>query len=144
MAGFELNEWIARPRDELFQFIANPNNAPKVVNSVIRMEQLTDGTLGVGTRYRETRLMNGKEQQTDLEIVSYEPPVHYAMRNVTQGIETTYTYTFTPERNGTQVRLVCKVNARGLKKLMTPLVAGILKKEDGDHLQRLRAAIENG
>lgn len=142
MAGFEMSEWIARPREDVFQFIANPDNAPKVVDSVIRMEQLSEGMLGIGTRYRETRLMRGKEQQTELEVVGYEPVRFYAMRNVTQGIETIYTYTFIPEQNGTQVHLVCEVKASGLKKVMTPVVAGILKKEDGDHLQRLKMAIE--
>lgn len=143
MAGFTMSEWIARPREELFQFITNPNNAPKVIPSVTRMEPLTRGELGVGTRYRETRFMQGKEQQTELEIAAYGPPQLYAMRNVTQGIETVYTYTFTPERNGTQVQLVCEVKAKGLRKLLTPIVANILQKEDGDHLQRLKAAIEN-
>ena len=96
----------------------------------------------MGTRYRETRLMNGKEQHAELELVAYEPNQKYAMKNVTDGIETVYQYTFHPEADGTRVDLVCEVKAGGLKKLMLPLVASILKKEDGDHLQRLKKALE--
>ena len=44
--------------------------------------------------------------------------------------------------DGTRVELVCEVKAGGLKKLMLPLVVSILKKEDGDHLQRLKKALE--
>jgi hypothetical protein len=55
-----------------------------------------------------------------------------------------YRYIFQPERDGTRVNLVCEIRAGGLKKLMLPLVASILKKEDGDHLQRLKMALENG
>jgi hypothetical protein len=106
------------------------------------MEQITPGPIGVGTRYRETRLMNGKEAQAELEIARFEPPSDYAMRNETNGIETIYHYTFTPEQEGTQVDLVCQVNASGLKKAMLPMVVSILKKEDGDHLERLKASIE--
>ena len=64
------------------------------------------------------------------------------MRNVTVGIETVYRYTLQPEKDGTRINLVCDVKAAGIKKLMLPLVAVILKKEDGAHLQRLKQVME--
>jgi uncharacterized protein YndB with AHSA1/START domain len=143
MAGFDLREWISRPPRDVFDFMVSPDNAPKVVPSVKRMVKLTEGPVGVGTRYRETRLMDGRERQAELEVVAYEPVQKYAMKNVTEGIETVYRYTFHPEADGTRVDLHCEVKAGGLKKLMLPLVASILKKEDGDHLQRLKKALED-
>lgn len=142
MAGFNLSEWISRSPQEVFDFITASDSAPKVVPSVKSMVKLTEGPVRVGTRYRETRLMNGKEQHAELEVVAYEPDQKYAMKNFTEGIETVYSYTFHPEADGTRVDLVCEVKAGGLKKLMLPLVASILKKEDGDHLQRLKRALE--
>ena len=64
------------------------------------------------------------------------------MKNVTEGIETIYHYNFQPEKDGTRIDLVCEVKASGVKKLMLPMVVSILKKEDGDHLQRLKQAME--
>jgi len=142
MAGFNLNEWISRSPKELFDFITSSDNAPKVVQSVKSMVKLTGGPVRVGTRYRETRLMNGKEAHAELEVVEYEPDQKYAMRNVTEGIETVYRYTFHPEADGTRVDLVCEVKAGGLKKLMLPMVVSLLKKEDGDHLQNVKKALE--
>jgi carbon monoxide dehydrogenase subunit G len=142
MAGFEMSERIARSPQEVFDFITTPDNAAKVVPSVKSMVKLTEGPVGVGTRYRETRLMNGKEAHAELEVVAYEPGQTYAMKNLTEGIETVYRYTFHPEADGTRVDLACEVKASGFKKLMLPLVASILRKEDGDHLQRLKQALE--
>ena len=142
MTGFNMSEWVARPPKEVFDFITASENAPKIVQSVKSMVKLTDGPVRVGTRYRETRLMNGKEQQAELEIVEFEPTQKYAMQNVTSGIETVYRYNFQPERDGTRIDLVCEVKAKGIKKLMLPLVAAILKKEDGDHLQRVKKILE--
>ena len=142
MAGFDLSEWISRSPKEVFDFISSSDNAPKVVQSVKSMVKLTEGPVLVGTRYRETRMMDGKEQHAELEVVAYEPNQKYAMKNVTEGIETVYRYTFHPEADGTRVDLVCEVKAGGLKKLMLPMVVSILKKEDGDHLQRLKKALE--
>jgi uncharacterized protein YndB with AHSA1/START domain len=142
MAGFEMSEWISRPPKDVFDFITASDNAPKVVQSVKSMTKLTEGPVRVGARYRETRLMRGKEEHAELEVVAYEPNQKYAMKNVTEGIETIYSYTFRPEANGTRVDLVCEVKAGGLKKLMLPMVVSILKKEDGDHLQRLKKELE--
>ena len=86
--------------------------------------------------------MGGKEQQAELEIVEFAPTHRYAMQNVTEGVETVYRYNFQPERDGTRIELVCEIKAKGIKKLMLPLVAAILKKEDGDHLQRVKKALE--
>jgi len=143
MSGFELNEWIALPPKNVFEFITDTNNAPKIVNSVKSMVKLTDGPIKVGTRYRETRLMGSKEHEAELEVASYQPHEQYSVQNMTQGIETTYTYKLVPEKSGTRIKLVCEVKASGIKKMTVPIVVAILKKEDGDHLQRLKTAIEN-
>jgi len=142
MTGFNMSEWVARPPKEVFDFISASENAPKIVQSVTNMVKLTEGPPRVGTRYRETRLMSGKEQQAELEIVEFEPTQKYAMQNVTSGIQTVYRYNFQPERDGTRIDLVCEVKAKGINKLMLPLVVSILKKEDGDHLQRVKKVLE--
>ncbi len=66
----------------------------------------------------------------------------YAVRNVTEGIETVYRYTLKPDKAGTRIALVCEVKASGFKKLLLPLVAFYLKKEDGKHLERLKGVLE--
>src|SRR5687767_3590322 len=142
MTGFNMSEWVARPPEVVFDFITASDNAPKIVSSVTSMVKLTEGPVRVGTRYRETRLMHGKEQQAELEIVEFEPTGKYAMQNVTEGIEIVYRYNFQPERDGTRIDLVCELKAKGIKKLMLPLVASILKKEDGDHLQKVKKVME--
>ncbi len=142
MTGFEQTEWIARKPEAVFAFLTDANNASKAMPQIKQMVKLTDGPVVAGTRYRETRIVNGKEAQAELEVTRFDPPHHYSMRNATEGIETIYHYTFTPEREGTRVALRCELKAGGIKKLMLPIVAGVLKKEDGDHLQRLKAAVE--
>jgi hypothetical protein len=142
MAGFNMSEWIARPPKEVFDFISASENAPKIVDSVTGMVKLTEGPARVGTRYRETRLMHGREQQAELEIVEFEPAQRYAMQNVTEGVEIVYRYNFQPERDGTRIDLVCELKTKGMKKLMLPLIASVLKKEDGGHLQRVKQILE--
>jgi hypothetical protein len=53
-------------------------------------------------------IKNGKEEQSELEVVEYEPGRKYAVRNVTQGITTIYTYSLRPADGGTQISLDCE------------------------------------
>ena len=142
MAGFKMSEWISRPPQDVFDFVTTPDNAPRVVPSVTSMVKITDGPTRVGTVLRETRVMRGKEEQAELEVVAYDPGREYGVKNLTEGIETVYRYAFHPESTGTRVDLVCEVTASGAKKLMLPMVVAVLKKEDGDHLQRVKMALE--
>lgn len=141
MSGFTLTEWINQPVEAVFDFATDPNNAEKVISGVTNMEQISAGPIGVGTRYREKRVVNGKEAEAEMEISAYEPPSSYTMTSEMKGITVSYTYRFVPENNGTRVDLICNVSASGLKKLAAPMVASIMKKEDGDHLERLKAAM---
>lgn len=143
MLGFERNEWIAQRPEAVFAFLTDAGNASKSMPKIKQMQKLTEGPVAVGTRYRETRLMHGREEEAELEVSRYESPRLYSVRNTTAGIETSYHYRCDPEREGTRVQLRCELRAGGMRKLLLPLVAWVLKKEDGKHLQHLKAALEN-
>lgn len=142
MNGFEFTEHIARPPKEVFALISNPANGSKFVDNIKECKKLTDGPIGVGTRFRETRLMNGKEASADLLVSAYEPPTHFGISTEAEGIKVEYHYHLSPEGGGTRLRWVCELEASGLRKMMLPMVAGIMKKEDGNHLQKLKAHLE--
>lgn len=142
MNGFEFSEHISKPPKEVFTLISNPANGSKFVGNIKECKKLTDGPIGVGTQFRETRLMNGKEASTDLLVTAYESPTHFGISSQVEGIKVEYHYHLAAEAGGTRVRWVCELEASGLRKMMLPMVASIMKKEDGDHLQKLKAYLE--
>ena len=142
MASFSATEWIAVPPQIIFDFMIEPANSHKVMHNVTNNEWITDDPVGVGSRFRETRMMNGKEATSEIEITTYEPPHRYAATSTMSGITATYHYTLSPEREGTCIDLTAEVSGSGVKKLMVPIVVGVMKKQDGDHLQNLKKAVE--
>lgn len=143
MAGFALTEWIQANPQEVFDFMTDPDNAPKVLNDVVRSEQITNGPIGVGSRTRETRLIDNKESTLELEVVTYEPPHRYAATGTQSGVTVTYHYSLKQENEGTRVDLEAEVTSGVMLKLILPLVVKQLQKQDGKHLQTLKAAVEN-
>ena len=141
MSGFIINEHIPHAPSKVFAFAIDPANATQVVQGVISSELVTEVPIGIGTRIRETREVRGKRATTELEIIGHEPPNKFAVLAEVSNIRVVYSYRFEAADDGTDVVMECSVNGRGIKRLLTPLVANVLKREDGDHLRRLAAAM---
>jgi ligand-binding SRPBCC domain-containing protein len=142
MAGFERSVRIERPVAEVWAYFVDIANTQAWMPDIVRLEPANDGPLGVGTRYRETRRIKGKEQTATLEITAFEKERLYAGTVEEMGVRGTYTYRFSEDGGATRIDLVAEVQARGLAKLMLPMVVGMMKKQDGDQLARLKAAVE--
>jgi hypothetical protein len=142
MKAFEFNEHIEAAPRRVFEVISNPSEATKFLENITQSTQLTDGPIGVGTVFRETRLMGGKEASADLTITAYEPNTRVGISTEADGITITYRYDLMPEGTGTRLTWLCELEASGLRKMMLPMVAAIMKKEDGGHLQTLKTYLE--
>lgn len=142
MSNFELTEFINKPPKDVFAVLADPSKGSQFLENIKESKKITGGPIGVGTRFTETRLVNGKEAKAELLVTSYEAPKKFSISTEAEGIKVEYHYLLSPESNGTRVTWVCELAASGLRKMMLPMVAGIMKKEDGDHLQKLKAYLE--
>jgi carbon monoxide dehydrogenase subunit G len=142
MAGFELSERIDRSPGEVWGFFIDQGNLKRWMPDIVRLEKVTDGPVRLGTRYRETRRMGGKEHTVTLEITAFDEGRRYAGTVDEKGVRGTYTYTFEPDGDATRVRMVADVKGRGLMKLMVPMFVGMMKKQDGGQLERLKRALE--
>jgi carbon monoxide dehydrogenase subunit G len=144
MNGFELTEHIARSPKEVFEVLSNPTRATEFLHNITESRQLTDGPIGRGTRFRETRVVSGKAASADLLVSDYEPHTHVGISTEAEGIKVVYHYRLVPEGDGTRLTWTCELEASRLRKMMLPMVAAIMKKEDGNHLQQLKSYLEAG
>ena len=75
-----LTERIAAPPPEVFALFTDVANAPGRIHSIREVSLLTPGPVGLGTRFRETRLTLGSEETEEMEIVTFEPPHRYRLQ----------------------------------------------------------------
>lgn len=144
MNGFHFSEHIGRPPREVFAVISDPTAATGFIDTITESEKLTDGPIAVGTSFRETRVVNGKKASAVLLVTAFEPDTHVAISTEAEGITVVYHYRLVPEGDGTRLNWTCELEAGGLRKMMLPMVALIMKKEDGGHLQQVKAYLEQG
>jgi hypothetical protein len=82
-------EQVSASPEALFAAASDFANAPSRISGIKKMEMLTQGPAGVGTKFRETRVMFGREATETMEVVAFEPGRSYTLRAMSCGCEYT-------------------------------------------------------
>jgi hypothetical protein len=102
--------------------------------------------IAVGTRFRETRVMFGRESTEEMEITEFEPGRKYTVEANSCGAHFQSIFNFSPDGNSTNIDV--EINSRPLTffaKLMSPLgflMAGSMKKMIRADIDQLKAYCE--
>jgi carbon monoxide dehydrogenase subunit G len=120
---------IAAPPELVFQTVADIRNFSKAIPHIVKVEFLSESQTGVGTRFRETRLMDGKEATTELEVTEYVVNEHIRIISDTHGTVWDTIFSVKPQDGQTELTMVMDANAyKLLPKLINPLVRGAIQK----------------
>jgi carbon monoxide dehydrogenase subunit G len=147
MPKLELSTSVSAPRERVFEVFSDLRGAAGRIPDITKMEVITEGPVGEGTRWRETRVMFKKEHTEEMWISAFEPPDSYTVQADTCGADYFTTFTFTPAGEGTRVDVRFRSNARTLGGwLMAPLgflFKGMLRKCLEKDLAALKQAAES-
>ncbi len=120
---------IDAPIEKVFDTVAHVENFAKAVPHIVRTEFLSDVTSGVGTRFRETRRMHGKETTTDLEVTEYI--ANRRVRILADAGGTVWDTVFEVVPEADHVTLTVSMDARAYRlipKLINPFIRGFVQK----------------
>ena len=101
MPVVEESVFIARPPQEVFDFITDPAKFPVWDSSVVAAEQLGSGPVGLGTRTRGTNRIIGMQFDWITEQTVFEPPTRSVLTSVEGPLTFTVTSTLEPAEGGT-------------------------------------------
>ncbi|MBY0123391.1 SRPBCC family protein [Bacillus sp. S/N-304-OC-R1] len=143
MADFRSSVIIHKPLSEVFHYMASMENVSEMMPNVVKMEKLTEGPIGKGTKLKETRSVRGKTVNADIEFVEYKQDQTFITRSNSNGLITEYVYNFHEIEEGTQVEFDAFVKTSGLvMKLTKRFIVDMIKKEDGFQLEYLKEMLE--
>jgi uncharacterized protein YndB with AHSA1/START domain len=131
---------IARPPQDVFRFLADPENDPQWRSGVLDLERISGS--GVGARYAQgVKGPRGRRIAADIEITELEPASAIAFQTITGPVRPRGRYLLAPADGGTRVRFELEAKLGGLKRLMAPMVQKTMNAEVG-HLDRLKEVLE--
>ncbi|MEM1354391.1 MAG: SRPBCC family protein [Planctomycetota bacterium] len=128
----EVTQQVNAPTGLVFDAWTDFANAPAMIGGIEKVEMLTDGDVGVGTRFAETRRMFGKEATETFELTGFEPGRSYTLVCDSCGSRYVCTLCLSSNEGGTLVKLTIDTKAVTVfAKLMSPLgvlMAGSMQK----------------
>lgn len=132
--GVVVERRVAASQGRVWEVLTDLGGMDRMLSGVTKVEVLTEGGFGVGTRWRETRRMFGKDATEEMWVTVSEPPERYVVeaeshgsRYVSQWVlradgpeSTTILMTFSAESTGAVAgilaRLMGPIGARAVRK----------------------------
>ena len=147
MKPIERDIIIKAPPPMVFALAIDLERLPERVPAIKKIELLTDPPIGIGTKFRETRLMLGKEATEEMEFTAIEPDQSYVLEAKSMGNHYISTISFMPVDGGTRMtwRFAAEplgTGARIIGTLLTPFFVGPTRRAIDDYLQAIKAAAE--
>ena len=145
---FSLSEEIAAAPERVYEVMTDITGASAWMPNLVGMEMLTEGDFDVGSRWRETRRMFGREASEVFEVTDLEPGrgfdvyVNGSLGSSKRG-EYRFQHRLEPSVNGTRVTLSGQIG--GLPRpmeLIGRVFAGPMKKAIAADLAALKSHIE--
>ena len=109
---FKHTIWIARTREEVFDFFTDFSAAPRWRSYVRSMEPLQEGPLKAGSRIRVTMDLMGSEYSWNLVVIACERPSLWQHHSEESDFTGHVEYRFEPENSGTRVTMSMRVKPR--------------------------------
>lgn len=106
MAEIKVTQYIAAPPDVVFSSATDIEHWVENIDGIARVEVLTDGDFRLGTKFKETRVMFGKEATEEMEVTEFKPPSLYAVEAKSCGSLFYSRFEFTGNDAGTLVTLI--------------------------------------
>ncbi|MFJ3923139.1 SRPBCC family protein [Streptomyces sp. NPDC090022] len=143
---------IAAPAERVWRAITDLEGMPGVLSGVDAVEVLTPGPFGVGTRWRETRRMFGKQATEEMYVTACDDRVRYVAEADNSGMHYVSEFRLTESTPGrTTVRMTFSARPattgrrpglfmRLLNRLGTKAVAKAIAKDLAD----VATAVERG
>ena len=98
------NRTINAPVNNVFQVYSDFGNAAERVEGIESIEILTGEPVGVGTRFRETRIMFGRSSTEEMEITKFNSPNMYQVDAESHGSHYTTLFYFEERGGSTHVK----------------------------------------
>ena len=142
MAHVEGEIFIRRPPEEVFDFVADERNEPGYNPRLARVEQVSDGPIGVGTQFHtDVATRRGLAPMT-IEWTRFERPSRLDSATRMQSTQILGGLEFDPVDGGTRMRWSWEIKPLGGLRLLGPLISRIGRRQEHRTWSALKRRLE--
>lgn len=149
MNSISVERTIDAPVDRVWSVLTDLDRAGETLTGVRKIERLAGEGYEVGTRWRETRTLLGKEATEEMEVVEITPPNRTVVVANSRGVNYRTEFTVEPVGATTKLTMTFSGESQHPSKLRTliervtwPLAASMTKKMIATDLADIARAAE--
>ena len=121
---------INRSVEQVFDFVSDQRNEPIYNPRMLQSEKITDGPIGVGTRFRAMAMSGRRKVEMIIEVTEYQRPRRFGSRTMMSSADIAGGLTFEPVNGATLMRWSWEVRPNGALRLLGPMVAGLGRRQE--------------
>jgi Polyketide cyclase / dehydrase and lipid transport len=121
---------INRPAEQVFDFVVDQGNEPIYNPRMLRSEKITEGPIGVGTRFRATARSGRRPVEMLIEVTEYQRATRFGSRTTISSVDVDGGLTFEPVAGGTWMSWSWRVRPSGPMRLLGPLVGSLGRRQE--------------
>jgi hypothetical protein len=142
MVNVQTEIHIDKPRSEVAEYAAAPENAPKWYRNIHSSQRLSVGPAGVGSKVAFTAKFLGRELKYTYEFVDFVAGERLVMRTARGPFPMQTTYTWTDDDGGTRMTLGNSGSPSGFSRLAVLFMEPMIRRETRRDLQKLKSILE--
>ena len=134
---------IQAPAEAVFEVLADPDRFAQAISGVTQLEVLSGMRSGVGTRYRQSRTMNGKESVMEFEVTEHVKNERLRILNETHGTVWDSLFTLAPIGSSTTLTMRMEARSRRLiPRMLLPMICLLIRKAVEKDIDAVKVACE--
>jgi uncharacterized protein YndB with AHSA1/START domain len=142
MVRFEQSVVINRPSEQVFEFLANPENDPQWSSASDQMRKTSRGPVGVGATFQQVGRFLGWRLEFSLEVTAYEPNRRFGMRVTAGPINFAGMRVLETVPTGTRVTFTGGGQSGGFFRIAEPLLTRAAERQLKADLRALKEVLE--
>ena len=142
MIKIEQTVVINRPVEEVFEFIANPENLSLWAGAVKESKLISEGPVGVGSTSTNVIELLGRRIESVNEVTEYELNSKIATKSTSGPMPVESKQTLKAVEGGTEVTNSAKLEGAGVFKLAEPIFARMVNRQVDMDFANLKDLLE--
>lgn len=133
---------IDRTVDEVWAFVTDLTNDPAWHTDILEATKTSVGPIGTGTVWHARFKPAMGISEGDMRVVTFEPNRRQVVKGDIGPMHPTLTYLIEPSEGGTTFTRHVQISVSGWMKIMSPIMAMMLPKQNKGFLANLKRVLE--